>query len=480
MRKENFLIKDPVIVPSPHGTLTNLNVLVITVDTLRWDHAGYNNQNAGWIRDKRKKILTPNIDRLAEYAAIFDRHYIGSFPTIPQRTDCFTGNVNFPRYDWKVLGRNEIILTRLLHDAGYYCGLISDMKSMFISRFTRGFDESIDTYDPPGPGMKPKPSEIPMPAPKENYRKKSDQRNEQLADQAHFEKESDWWVARTMTKSVEWLKKHGQRKKWFLWIDTYEVHEVWNPPKKYIDLYDPDFNDGLDYDYPNYSYRDIYSDAELHHMWARYAGEVTLTDHWIGRVFKELDEQDLWHNTIVVIQSDHGIFLGEHNRTGKHTIERDDPWPLYEEITHVPHLVWMPVKGLPRRISALTQQADLMPTILEATGVKGPKTHGQSYLPLLTGKKQLLWNVVHSSWYSPPLKEKYTVGRLTATSKRWAMIAKEKGFSAELYDLHADPSQSFNVARKYPEIVKTMQKGAIEFMQKQKAEKEYVNKFKYK
>ena len=443
-------------------TRKNLNLLVITIDTLRWDHVGYNNQKVGWIKDKKKEIITPNIDYLAERAAIFDRHYIGSFPTIPQRNDCFTGNVNFPRYDWKRLGKDEIVLTELLHDNGYYTGLISDMRSIFVSKFDRAMDDSIFTYKPPE--KKPDPLKIPMPGKQENYRRGSPQRNEQLADMAHFKKESDWWVARTMTTAADWLKQNAKRDKWFLWIDTFEVHEVWNPPKKYIDMYDPDYKGGIDYDYPNYDYADTYNDAELHHMWARYAGEVTLTDIWLGKVLDELDDQDLWENTMVVLQSDHGIHLGEHNYTGKHTVRREDPWPLFEEVTHIPHLVWAPVKGLPKRIPGLTQSADLMPTFLEAAGIKGPKTYGKSYLELLTGKKKNHWDIIFSSWNSPPLKEKYTVGLLTATANGCAYIAREKGHPAQLYT-------RARVKRR------EIQKEVADFMKKQGADEEYVKKF---
>jgi len=465
----------PTVLSSPKNSGTNLNVLVITVDTLRWDHVGYNKQPVGWIKEKKKRIITPNIDRLARRAAIFDRHYIGSFPTVPQRTDCFTGNVNFPRYDWKKLGDDEIILSQLLHEAGYYCGLVSDTGSMFNANFTRGFDDAVKTIRPPAD--RPDPSEIPMPAPKENYRQNGGQRNRQLSEQAHFEHESDWWVAQTMAEAAEWIKVNGQRDKWFLWIDTFEVHEVWNPPQKYIDLYDPHFDAGIDYDFPNYAYTDIYTDAELHHLWARYAGEVTLTDHWIGRVLDQLDAQNLWDRTIVVLQSDHGMYIGEHNRTGKHTVQHDDPWPLYEEVALVPHLVWAPLKGLPRHVSALTQQADLMPTVLAATGVKGPETHGRSYLHLMTGEKRPCWDVVYSSWHNPPSKKKFTTGRLTATTDRWALVAHEQDRPAELYDLKNDPRQRRNVVARYPDISKSIQNGVIEFMREQKAEQDYVNKF---
>ena len=72
-----------------------MNIIVICLDTLRWDALGYN--RGDWVR-------TPAIDAFAKKAAIFDRAYCASFPTVPMRTDCFTGNVKWPQYGWKQLG----------------------------------------------------------------------------------------------------------------------------------------------------------------------------------------------------------------------------------------------------------------------------------------------------------------------------------------------------------------------------------------
>jgi arylsulfatase A-like enzyme len=460
---------------APSDRPTGLNLLVISIDTLRWDHVGYNKQLVGWIKEKRQKIRTPNIDRLAGRATICDRHYIGSFPTVPQRTDCFTGNVNFPRYDWKTLGDEETILTEVLREAGYYTCLTLDTTNMIGTNFPRGFHEFYRTLNPPPGG--PKPDDIPMPGPRENYRQGGGQRRSQLAGQWHFKEESDWWVAQTMAKGAEWLAENGKRDKWFLWLDTFEIHEVWAPPQEYIDLYDSNFDSGIDYDFPNYGYTDIYSDAELHHLWARYAGEVTLTDHWIGRVLDQLDEQGLWDRTMVVLQSDHGMYIGEHDRTGKHTVKGDDPWPLYEEVAHVPHLVHLPFRGARSRTKALTQHADLMATALEAVGVTAPETHGRSYLPAILGERKTHWDKIISSWHSPQTKKKMTTGRLSVTQGSWAYVARELDLPAELYNLDKDPRQQRNVLEKYPEVGQSLQQEVVNYMRAQGAADAYVEQF---
>jgi arylsulfatase A-like enzyme len=444
-----------------------MNVLVITIDTLRWDHLGYN---------KQAPIHTPNIDRLAQWATVFDRCIIGSFPTVPHRMDCFTGKTCFPRFDWEPLPEGEITVTEVLREAGYHTAIVADTTNLIVANITRGMHEIHKTAQ--APESNPKAEDMPFPVPAENIREGGKQRQGQVARMAHFKHESDWWVAKTMTRAAEWLEDNASRDKWFLWVDTFEVHEVWHTPQYYIDLYDANY-EGLDYDFPNYGYTGIYTKKELRHMWARYAAEVTLTDRWIGHLLNQIDVMGLWDDTMVVLTSDHGIYLGEHKRAGKHTVAGDaDPWPLYEEVSHVPLLVWIPGGEHKRRVGALAQPADLMATILDATRVKGPKIHGKSWLPLMTGKARRNWDVVYSSKHCAPKPRMATCPTfLTATTEKWTYIAGQDGHAPELYDIKADPKQKTNLARKHPGICKKLQQGVIEFLREQGAVEGYIDKF---
>jgi arylsulfatase A-like enzyme len=318
-----------------------------------------------------------------------------------------------------------------------------------------------------------------FPVPPENLRQGGKERQEQMSRMAHFKQESDWFVTQTMIKAAEWLEHNARRDKWFLWVDTFEVHEVWHSPPYYVDLFDPGY-EGLDYDAPNYGYTDIYTKNELRHLWAHYAAEVTMTDRWLGYLLDQMDAMDLWNNTLVIFISDHGMYIGEHNRAGKHTVRGEaDPWPLYEEITHIPLLVWAPKKGMKKRIQSLAQPADAAATILDATGVAGPKMHGRSWLPLMTGRRTRNWDVVYSSKHSqPPEERSYSIGRLTATTNRWTLIARERGRPAELYDIKSDPRQTRNLARKRPDIVEALQAGALVFLREQNATERYIERYR--
>ena len=444
-----------------------MNVLVIIIDTLRWDHLGFN---------KQKPIHTPNIDRFAQRATVFDNAFIGSFPTIPHRTDCFTGNVNFPRYDWKPLGEEEITLPQVLGEAGYHTGFIADTKHMFVANFPRVFNESRLTWNPPADN--PKLEDMPFLLPPEHVRQDGAEYRTHMAAMAHFKKESDWFVAQSMMGAADWLQDNAKRDKWFLWVDTFEVHEWWHTPQYYVDMYDPNYDDKYDYDFPNYGYTDIYEKKHVKRLWAHYAAEVTLTDRWVGHLLDQLDVMRLWDNTMVVLTSDHGMYLGEHRRMGKHTVDGSDPWPLYNEVSHIPLLVWMPMKGLKKRVAALAQPTDLMATILDAAQVKEPRIHGQSWLPLMTGEKRRNWEAVYSSKFNGDgAKISYCPTWLTATTERWTYVAQEPGHRPELYDLRADPGQKRNLARKRPEVCASLQQGIVRFLREQNATEGYVARY---
>ncbi|MCX7012741.1 MAG: sulfatase [Candidatus Sumerlaeota bacterium] len=443
-----------------------MNVVVIVLDTMRWDHLG---------RNGRLPVRTPNLDRFARRATRFERAIIGSFPTIPHRTDCFTGNVVFPRYDWKALGEEEASLPEAMRAAGYHTGFVADTKHMFRAQFDQRFDEARLTWNPPED--RPKPQDIALPIPAEHVRQDGAEYRSHLADMSHFRHESDWFVAQTAQTAAAWLQDNANREKWMLWLDTFEIHERWHAPQHYVDLYDPGY-DGPPYEFPNYNYTDVYTKEQIRHLRACYAAEVTLTDRWIGHVLDQIDVMNLWDSTMVVVTSDHGMYLGEHRRMGKHTCDGADPWPLYEEVSHIPLLVWVPGLKAKRRVNALAQPCDLMATILDACGAKGPNIYGRSWLPLMTGERKRNWKVVFSSKHvGENSKIDYCPTRLTATTQRWTCILAEEGRPAELYDVKTDPQQKRNLAAKRPKIVARLRRDAIAFLREQQATESYVAKY---
>lgn len=439
-----------------------MNVLVAILDTLRWDHLAHNGA---------LPVRTPNIDRFAERACRFESAYIGSFPTIPHRTDCFTGKAVFPRYDWKRLGEDEITLPEVLKQAGYRTGFIADTMHMIRTEFHTRFDEYKATWNPPetNPGAK----DVPFLVPPRYIRQDGSEYRLHIASMSHFRKESDWFVAQTMTAAADWIQDQSRRQPWLLWVDTFEIHERWHTPQYYVDLYDPDYS-GLDLDFPNYNYIDIYKEKEIRRLRAHYAAEVTLTDRWVGHLLDQIDAMNLWDDTMVVLTSDHGMYLGEHRRMGKHTCDAADPWPLYNEVSRIPLLVWIPRLKAQPKVEALAQPADLMATILDACGVAGPAIHGKSWIPLMKDSTESNWPAIFSSKHvGDNTNIDFCPTRLTVTTRDWTLICPEEGLPAELYSQREDMAQQRDMAEAYPELVERLSAMAVEFLRSQGASETY-------
>ena len=112
-----------------------------------------------------------------------------------------------------------------------------------------------------------------------------------------------------------------------------------------------------------------------------YAALVAMCDEYFGRLLDYFDEHDLWKDTALVLSTDHGFLLSEHDWWAKNRM------PYYEEISHIPLMVWHPAHAdqAGQRRQSLTQTMDLMPTFLDLHGCAIPETvTGRSIVPLLT------------------------------------------------------------------------------------------------
>lgn len=443
-----------------------MNTIVICLDTLRWDALGCYFPH--WIR-------TPFIDRFAASATRFDDAHCASFPTIPMRVDCYTGEVNWPCYGWKGPLPDQPTLPELLRENGFYSGIVLDTTNHVRTGLLEVYDE-CHIIDKPEPGDGVTTGDINVPVPSEHFRQNASHYRGDRARRSHYRCEEDWFVSRTMRKACRWLEENAKRDKWFLWIDTFEIHEDWMPPKHYVDLYAKDY-DGPDYTYPNYGYTDIYSPDILQHLRDCYAGEVTLTDRWVGHLLYQIELLGLFENTCIVILSDHGMYIGEHNRTGKHTVDPDDPWPIYDEVGKIPLLVKTPITKSPRNIDALCQPADLLPTVLELAGMKAPESTGKSIVPLLTGESVNNHDRIFTTYYSGsgPGGSESTQSHITVTSPAHTAIFGRAPHRPEIYDRKADPLQQNNIAEKEPHLVDGLRADLIAFMQRRGAEAAYID-----
>jgi hypothetical protein len=117
---------------------------------------------------------------------------------------------------------------------------------------------------------------------------------------------------------------------------------------------------------------------------ANYLALVRMCDDYLGRLLDYFDAHDLWRDTALIVSTDHGLLLGEHEYWGKNRP------PFFNEVTHTPLFIHDPRQpgADGQRRSALVQTTDLMPTILDLFGAPIPaEVRGRSLLPTLAGDR---------------------------------------------------------------------------------------------
>jgi len=345
-----------------------MNIIVIMLDSFRTDHIG---AYAG----DQTKAKTPHIDRFAQEALVFNQAYTGSFPTLPCRRDLFTGRWGHPFHTWSALERGPQTMAETFRRAGYVTGLVFDTP-MFMTEgnfLDRGFG-SIEWISD---GLE----KIELPA--AEHKVKAAGLRRYLLNQSRRRFESDYLIARTMTEATHWLERNYTQDQFFLWVDAWDPHEPWDPPQYYVDQYDPGY-EGDVVMYPCYGFsRDFMSEAELNHVRALYAAEVTMVDRWVGHFLETIEVLGLREDTVVVLMSDHGHYFGDHGLQGK-------PWgdlgQLYEPMTHIPFMMALPGKNIGREVTGIVQPVDLFPTLCTLADLELPEgVQGTSFDPLIKG-----------------------------------------------------------------------------------------------
>jgi len=413
-----------------------MNFIVVMADTLRADHLGcYGND---WIH-------TPNLDRLAREGTVFDRAYAASYPTIPNRTDLVTGRYGEPLHPWGPLSTAEIVLPKVMDLNGYVTQLVCDtphlinqgagfqtpFRAWWMVRGQQGDGYRTDSAGPDDGSLPDVTSAGGFASARTQYMRNMQGRR----------LERDYFAPKVMQAAMDWIELNRGCERFFLWIDSFDPHEPWDPPQHYVDLYDPGCRKGIP---PNLSNEKALTARERRQVHARYAGEVTMLDHWLGRLLDRLDVLGLADSTAVTVISDHGTGLWDHKRMSKSA-------PFYEEVSRIVWIMRVPNKGGRMRIRALVQPPDLMPTLLDLAGVEIPdRVQGKSVLPLLDGSKRANWDAAITG--SAPCLQAPTP--VTVTTLRWSLVTVPG--QRELYDLREDPKQKRNVVRKHPDMAQML------------------------
>ena len=302
----------------------------------------------------------PNFQRLAKRAVTFDRAYVGSMPCMPARRELHTARHNFLHRSWGPIEPFDDSMPEILKNNGVHTHLCSDHYhywedggSTYHGRYStwefhRGQegDPWIGQVDDP-----------PIP---ENINGKG--RRQDWINRQFMRDEGEHSQERTISGGLQFIERNKDADNWFLQIECFDPHEPFFSRRQYKDLY-PDDYDGPVFDWPGYKKVDE-SPETVHHIRNNYAALLSMCDAHLGKVLDAMDANNLWEDTMLIVWTDHGFMLGEHQWWAKGAP------PLYEEISHTPFFMWDPRSKIAgeRRQSLVQPAIDLGPTLLDYFG----------------------------------------------------------------------------------------------------------------
>jgi len=392
------------------------NILLIGVDSLRADHMscyGYH------------RLTTPHIDRFAAEGTLFERTYSPHIPTTSgygsmfTGTDCFTNQVVALRHKGPM--RPEVrTLAEILKEAGYNTTSVGFKGNPAA----RGFDTYLEYagWGSWNEGRSPKAENL------------------------------------NAVALPELDRLAAQPQPFFLFLRHMDPHAPYLPPAPFERM----FYHGNECDPANKSmepvmnfkpFRDFFASwmppgiTDKDYVIAQYDGAIAYMDASMQAIFTAVETLGILDDTIVVINSDHGETLYDHECYFDHH-------GLYDVTLHVPLIIRYPGKvPAGKRVGGYNQHKDLVPTLLELAKIKVPgyKFDGHSLMPMIRGEvashesefyiTECTWMRKHG-WRTPEWK---------------LIVALEPDFHfkppVELYNLVEDPEENVNLAEKEPEVV---------------------------
>jgi arylsulfatase A-like enzyme len=389
--------------PSPRSG-NSLNVLLITIDTLRADHLGI----YAYMRN-----TSPRIDALARQGIVFDRAYTYWPKTRGSMAIMLTGRRpsqnGYSKAHPLLLDFNPT-LAAVLKEAGYVTAAAVDNPNVAaVNGYAKGFDTYRETW-------------------------------EEKALATEMDR------ARAITETaVAFLAKARRDRPFFLWLHYVNPHAPYAPPPPYDTAFldasartgprlrtVPGLHGGIPKQWA------VPGQDRLGYYVSQYDGEIAAADEQVGRVMDALRDSGAGGRTVVVLTSDHGESLGEHDYYFDHGED------LFEPSLAVPLIVVAPGLKPGSRVDAFASTLDIVPTLLDAVKV--------SYPPELAG--QSLLAVARGEGSGPSRLFAQNDRNLSATwDRRYKLVATPEGNGRRLalYDRAQDPAETRDRSRALPD-----------------------------
>ncbi len=449
------------------------NILWLCTDQQRFDTLGcYGN----------KLVHTPNLDRLAANGVRFANAYCQNPVCTPSRASFLTGRYPHTcraRQNGQDIPEEEVLVTRLLHDAGYIGGLsgklhISTCNYSVCKTMERRINDGYDYFawshghgplhDWPmhdyaiwlrGQGVE---YEHPL-RPDSRYVRVG------MPPELHQTK----WCADRAIEFMEAVKKEDRP--WFFSLNWFDPHHAFDPPPEYLERYMsmldsiplPNYQAGeLEGKSPlqqrdhlgaygkkgSFAYDDM-TERDHRMIRAAYYAMIDFIDVQVGRLVEYLETSGQLEDTIIVFHSDHGESLGDHGMYLKGAY-------FYEGNVHVPLIIsWKDhfLSGV--TADGLVELVDIAPTLLEACGLAPCKgMQGRSLYPLLVGEQppSFFRKDVYCENYETDMEGRIRAfctmlydGRYKLTKLHALTSNLPTDCKGELYDLAQDPLERHNV-----------------------------------
>ena len=391
-------------VARPEAAGNRLNVLLVTIDTLRADHLGV----YGY-----RRATSPHLSALARRGVVFDQAYTywpktrGSFVGI--MTGRFASQTGYGKSHPLLLDFNPT-LASVLKGAGYETVATVDNPNVAASLgYSRGFDRYRETWE------------------EKDLATEMDRTRAITAD------------------GVRFLAEAKPERAFFLWLHYVNPHAPYEPPAPW----DTAFVDAEASRGPQLRPVDGFHGG-VPKPWsvpgkglgwyvAQYDGEIAAVDAEVGKLVEALDRSLVRDRTLVVITSDHGESLGEHDYYFDHGEN------LFDPSMRIPLIVAGPGLKAGSRTDVLATTLDLVPTVLDAVKVSyPPELAGESLLPATRGERRPA---------RPRLQGQNDRNLLGAWDPRFKIVAtpSEAGPRYALYDREADPAETRDESRAQPE-----------------------------
>lgn len=330
----------------------------------------YDSLNRHMLQCYGGSVNTPNFERLAQHSVTFDNCWVGSMPCMPARRELHTGRYNFLHRSWGPLEPFDDSMPETLRTHGIHTHLVTDHYHYFEdggatyhTRYTTY--ESVRGQE--GDAWKGVVGYGKMPQKHLNKcGNPGDKWVEQDFTNRSFMQDEDCQPqSKTFANGLEFIKCNHNADNWFLQLETFDPHEPFFTQEQYKQLY-KDKYDGDFCDWPDYrAVNDSDSEELIEHLRSEYAALLTMCDENLGKVLDMMDKYNMWQDTMLIVNTDHGFLLSEHGQWAKCHC------PFYAEVAHTPLFVWDPRLALQGvRRNALVQTIDLPATLLEFFGLR--------------------------------------------------------------------------------------------------------------